>query len=135
METCWVSLTVVNSKKVWNLSNVWKNLVCLAFFERIHRISTSGSFFGHKFSSQNMKFFVLIAHAPCNQDSQQRGSLGTLPFPSEPPCPLSIDFLQDSAHWTSPCSCCGVLSQKSPLGSKSCCVTLPAVKADVGFVK
>lgn len=45
METCWVSVTVVNSKKVGNLSVKFrKNLVCLAFFERIYRISTSGSF-------------------------------------------------------------------------------------------
>lgn len=134
METCCSSLTVVNSKKVWNLSNVWKNLVCLAFFERIYRISTSGSFF-----VLISEHDVLCADCPCplqsGDSSQQLGVSGGPFIFLLSPHTLFPWTLQDSAHLNIILRCCGVLSQKSPLGSKSCCVKLSAVKADVGFVK
>lgn len=97
METCCASLTAVNSKKVWNLSNVWKNLVCLAFFERIYRISTSGSFF-----VLISEHDVLCADCPCplqsGDSSQQLGVSGGPFIFLLSPHTLFPWTLQDSAH-------------------------------------
>lgn len=97
METCCASLTAVNSKKVWNLSNVWKNLVCLAFFERIYRISTSGSFF-----VLISEHDVLCADCPCplqsGDSSQQLGVSGGPFIFLLSPHTLFPWTLQDSTH-------------------------------------